>query len=209
MDPEDKKIDDEIKAQFAKLPKVVQDAILSAQIEKHLRSLADKHKLHLDQWQTLENEVHLTLLGIQPAEELAENIEKEVNLPKDVAMALAGEISRAIFEPIREELERQLERPEEKSEQTTGEGAGSAPLAPVRENVEERITLPPRPVETTSPVTPNPVTPVLAPVVPATPPPPPPQGIATRAPVSESYKAGEISSARKAVHDDPYREPPA
>ena len=215
---EDKEFTEEVKAHFAKLPKVVQRAITSADVGKQLRALAEKHKLHLDQWETLENEVQLTLMGVQPSEELAANIQSEVGLDSVVAQALAADISTIIFEPIRQELERQLEVPGAKPDETTVaedagaqvlEKAGSAPLAPSSEPMEERITLPPRPVGTTSPVTPNPVAPALAPVVPGTPPPPPPQGIAVRAPVSESYKAGETSSARKAVHDDPYREPPA
>src|SRR3989338_1632195 len=177
---EDKEFTEEIKVHFAKLPKVVQRAITSADVGKQLRALAEKHKLHLDQWETLENEVQLTLMGVQPSEELAANIQSEVGLDSVVAQALAADISTIIFEPIRQELERQLETPGPTSEETTVAEAAStqvlektadAPLKPRAEPMEERITLPPRPVETTSPVTPNPVTPVPAPVVAATPPP--------------------------------------
>ena len=52
----------QIGEQFKKLPKVVQDAILSADVEMHMRELADKHKLHFDQWSALENEVMFALL---------------------------------------------------------------------------------------------------------------------------------------------------
>ena len=53
----------------------------------------------------------------------------------------------------------------------------------------------------------KPMTP--SPVVPATPPSPPPGEKAVRMPASGAYKPGEASTARKDIHDDPYREPPA
>lgn len=174
-----------IKKRFGQLPRVVQEAIVSADVEKHLRELAETHKLHLDQWELLENEVQMTLLGIQPADKLTENIEKEVGVSNEIAKILAESISKIVFEPIRQELERQLEHPEAKAEEVSGVEAARAQVL----GGEER--------------------PVAPPVLPATPPAPPPAGKAVRAPVSEAYKAGEPSSARKAIEDDPYREPPA
>ncbi len=173
-----------LKERFAQLPKVVQDAIMSADVEKRMRELADTHKLHIDQWQSLENEVMLTLLGAQPIDDLEKNIKNEVKVSVDIAKSLAADISKIVFEPIREELERELEHPDAKTAEVSNVeaartqilGGGAAP-APT--------------------------------VLPATPPAAPPMGKIERAPVSESYKAGETSIARKSVHDDPYREPPA
>ena len=94
-------LENTLKERFAKLPKVVQDAIMSADVEKHMRELAETHKLHLDQWQTLENEVMLALLGVQKAEDLEKNIKSEVGVPDDIAKALTENISKIVFEPIR------------------------------------------------------------------------------------------------------------
>ena len=74
-----------LKERFQKLPKVLQNAITSADVEKRMRELADTHKLHIDQWQSLENEVMLTLLGVQPIESLEKNIKSEVAVPDDAA----------------------------------------------------------------------------------------------------------------------------
>ena len=52
MDDQTKK---DIEERISQLPQVVQAAIKSADLEKQLRKLADLHKLHLDQWQQLEN----------------------------------------------------------------------------------------------------------------------------------------------------------
>ncbi len=174
-----------IKERFKQLPKVVQDAITSADIEKHMRELANTHRLHLDQWETLENQVMLTLLGIEYSDDLEKNIKNEVGVDEATAKLLTEDISKIVFEPIRQELERQLEHPEAK--------------AAVVSDVEAARTQ----------VLGNEARTVVPPVLPATPPAPPPTEKAVRAPVSEAYRAGEPSSARKAVEDDPYREPTA
>ncbi|HEY4525178.1 MAG TPA: hypothetical protein VJL39_02335 [Candidatus Paceibacterota bacterium] len=98
----------QLQARFNDLPKVVQDSITSADVQEHLRKLADTHKLHLDQWQRLENEVMLTLLGFQPVEDLQQNLVHDVGVDGEVAKALAADISAIVFVPIREELEREL-----------------------------------------------------------------------------------------------------
>src|SRR3989344_1481652 len=108
LDKNNRDVQAQLDARFKELPKVVQDAILSADVEKHLRELADTHKLHLDQWTTLENEVTFTMLGLEPIEYLAENIQKNVGLSSEIATALAEDISRVVFAPIRQELERVL-----------------------------------------------------------------------------------------------------
>lgn len=184
MNPETSQIElsEQIKVRFKELPKVVQGAITSADVQKQLRTLADTNKLHLDQWQLLENDVMLTLLGFQPINELAEHLKADLDITSEQAAILATGISKIVFEPIREELERTLDNPDAKPAAMSGvEAVGAQALA-----AEKAQT-----------------------VAPATPPPPPPEQKAMRAPISESYHAGEASTARKSVHDDPYREPPA
>src|ERR1700761_2951610 len=105
----DTDLQQQIADRFKQLPKVVQDAITSADVEKRMRELADTQKLHLDQWEALENEEMLTLLGFQPIDELEKNIKSEVGVTDEVAKALTESISKIVFEPIRGELERSLE----------------------------------------------------------------------------------------------------
>jgi len=96
---------------FSHLPKVVQDAITSTEVEKRLQELANTHKLHFDQWEKLENEVMLALLGFQPVENLQSNIKTEVGVTEEIAAALAADISKIVFEPIRAQMERELAQP--------------------------------------------------------------------------------------------------
>lgn len=174
----DGEFDAVLREQFKLLPKVVQTAMLSADVEKHLRDLAQTHQLHVDQWNTLENVVQLTLMGIHPIDELQNNIKESLHLDDTAAQALTNAIYEGIFEPIRQELEREL----------GNENAG----AKVESNVDAMRTQ----VLSKESVR----------VVAATPPLDAHDTKATRAPISESYSAGQPSHERKTVADDPYRE---
>lgn len=196
---------------FVQLPKVVQNAITSAEIEKRLRKLADTHKLHLDQWELLENEVRLTVYGFQQTEDLSKNIENEVGVSKETADALTSDISQNIFEPIREELERELESPDAKEkkvgelDEVRSEMLGDKPAAPIRDTrYEIRDTIVAPPIPDTRYAIPDTI-----PVLPSTPPPPPSTEKSIRAPLSSSYTSQAPSHERIATEGDPYREPTA
>lgn len=181
-------LNEKLRERFKQLPKAVQNAVMSADVEKQLRELADTNKLHLDQWQLLENEVMLTLFGFQPTEELAHHLKNDLDISAELAASLADDISRIVFQPIREQLERELAHPDAKAANVSGVEAARTQI--LGEQVPGASFQVPG-------------------VAPATPPSEPPAGKIARGPVSESYKAGETSAARKSVHDDPYREPPA
>jgi uncharacterized membrane protein YccC len=191
-----------IKERFAQLPPVVQRAIVSADVKKRLQAMADESKLHIDQWQDLENEVQLTLLGVLPAEDLEKNIRESVRVSADVARSLATEITTAVFEPVRQELERQLQHPDAVAKQESAvEEVREKILAQDEGSATSSATAVPIPMTTpasastpTAPVQPEPQQQSAPRVV--------------RAPISETYKPGTVSTGRKAVHDDPYRESP-
>lgn len=177
----------ELKERFGELPKAVQNAITSADVEKHLRDLADSHKLHLDQWQTLENQVMLALLGFIKVEDLADQIREEVGVSSEMAVALAADISKVVFEPIRGELERKLDHPEAKQEVPSEiEEARQAVLEEAKSATQ--------------------TAPAVAAVEPATPPAPAPTIKVERAAVSPSYISSTPSHERRTVDGDPYRE---
>ena len=199
-------LNEQLQERFRQLPKAVQNAITSADVEKRLRSLADTHKLHVDQWQLLENNVMLTLLGFQPMDELADNIKGDIGISEEQAQEMASAISKTVFEPIRQELERELEHPQAKAQEVSG-------VDSLRTNTlaeEERAGAPVQPSTATTPVAPTiPSAPPASSTQAATPPAPAPTQKAIRMPASGAYKPGEASTTRKDVHDDPYREPPA
>ena len=181
---------EQVQERFKSLPPVVQRAITSADVEKRMRSLAERQKLHIDQWELLENEVMLTLLNIEPMSALDTNIEKEVGVPHEQAISLVADINELIFKPIREELERSLGHPQAKDEELSDvEKLRQATLK------EEGAVAPPPPQLTPAP-----------PTQPGTPPAPKPDAKVVRGPATGAYKPGEASSARSGITDDPYRE---
>ncbi len=115
---------------FASLPMVVQEAITSADVQAHLRTLASTHKLHVDQWQVLENDVMLTLLGFQEVQDLARELEKDLEVSAEVAGELALSISETVFKPIREEMEKNLDHPSVAGSTPSEEPVAPAPSAP-------------------------------------------------------------------------------
>jgi hypothetical protein len=201
MDPEQTQLNQQIKERFGQLPKVVQSAITSADVQKHLRDLATTSKLHLDQWETLENQVMMTLLGFQPIEDLQKNIKDEVGISDELAKSLTEDVSKFVFEPIRAELEKQLE--------PVAQSANVVAQAEAEASGEVR-----------SQVAPGEISGVAgeqagapaegASVVPAASSEAEPQEEekkVVRATALETYKLGEPSTARKSIEDDPYREP--
>lgn len=168
-----------LKERFFELPKVVQDAITSTDIQKLLQGLAETSKLHVDQWQILENEVIMALYGVTEVTDLQTNIQKHVNVPAEMAALLATNISKMVFEPIRGEIESSLRHPDAQAAVASG-------VDTVRSQILANNAQP----------------------SPATPPPPSPTQKVARAPISAAYHAGEPSSVRASVDDDPYRESP-
>jgi len=100
--------EDTIADRFIALPQSVQDAITDADVEKKLRKLAAKHKLHLDQWVLLENEIMFSILGLADPKDMAKNIAREVHIDSERAQKLVDEIALQIFQPIHQLLQEEL-----------------------------------------------------------------------------------------------------
>ncbi len=197
MDVNDTQIEKQMQERFKQLPKPVQEAITSADVQKHLRELADTHQLHLDQWTALENEVMLSLLGFEPMEDLPSNIQKEVGVDATAAAAIAADISKIVFEPIRGELERKLDHPDAVAAASTSVDAVRTTIL-ASEKAAEVTPAAPAPIAGQS---------VATPIVPATPPTPTPSVQVERASATgASYTPGAASHERKEVAGDPYRE---
>lgn len=164
---------------FAQLPPVVQEAITGGKVTEKLRKLSETHKLHLDQWQILETQVKLTLLGIESATDLDKNIQEEVGLDATAAGALTNAIFSTVFEPIREELERGLDHPD-------AEVAKGTPVEDMTATILQNKSSD---------------KPADAPIPEAK-----PASTVISVPVGEAYKPGQVSSERKDIDTDPYRE---
>ncbi|MEX0652173.1 MAG: hypothetical protein WD509_01275 [Candidatus Paceibacterota bacterium] len=93
-----------LKEQFKKLPPKLQEAITSTEIAEKLRAIAQKHRLHIDQGQILENETYMVLLGIEQAGAYEKNLQKELTIPTEVAQKIYTDVAKDIFLVIRDTL---------------------------------------------------------------------------------------------------------
>lgn len=193
---------------FQKLPQIVQDAITSADVEKHLHELSKTHQLHFDQWQELETEVMTALMGLKPVSALEGNIKKYVRVNDETARALAEDISRVVFAPIRSELDRFLS--ERKPPQPEGE-----PIEDFSDDILKDAGLRkppdnlPTEVPTQQPIMKNYTQATLGTSqAQSSTPHLPPKPTVTRKEVPETYKPGTPSTERKDIRSDPYREMP-
>jgi len=103
MDENTKKI---IEEQLEKLPKDIRDAILSADLPEKFKTIANKHKLRIDQGGTLETETMLVMLGLEHPDDYTSNLKKEAGMSDEEAEKIAEEVSRTIFLPIRASLQK-------------------------------------------------------------------------------------------------------
>ncbi len=98
------KQDQILKDAFLRLPKVLQNAIINADVQANLRKLAKVHKLHLDKWTILENEIMMALLGITDVNDLPYAISEQVGIPLEQALQITNSVAEIIFDPIQNEL---------------------------------------------------------------------------------------------------------
>lgn len=126
-----------IQKRFSQLPEAVQRAVTDASVEKKLRALAQKHKLHLDQWVLLENEIMLTLLGLEDPANMVDSVAKEVGVKRTVAQEIVNDIAREVFNPIRETLQHALAQ-EGRKRESVPIGTGAETTSPLEKAKAEK-----------------------------------------------------------------------
>jgi hypothetical protein len=112
----------QIKEYLNKLPKPLQDAILSNEWRKRLGEIGQKYSLHLDQISSLEYEVLFVMIGMEPQNDLVENIQRELAVSKILAEQLAGDIDARIFKYILKVMEEKTDGREERFAESKLEG---------------------------------------------------------------------------------------
>ncbi len=90
----------DLKAHFDKLPKDVQQAILSVDYEKVLKDITQRYHLHIDQGAKLETETTLIMLGLVQPKNYSKNLIFEARIDPKAAELIASEVNEKIFQPI-------------------------------------------------------------------------------------------------------------
>lgn len=110
----------EIKKYIDQLPPAIKTAVLGAEWNKRIGEIGQKYSLHLDQISSLEYEVLFVMIGMEPEEDLVENIQKELSISKILATQLAEEINIRIFQYILKTMQAQSAPKPERFEQKLG-----------------------------------------------------------------------------------------
>lgn len=93
-----------LKARFEQLPDDVRKAIIATPWKDKLAQIASKHRLHIDQADSLGKETIIVLFGLDHPDNLVYNIAKNLEVSEEKAEAIAEDLNREIFLKVRESL---------------------------------------------------------------------------------------------------------
>ncbi len=91
---------------YEKLPQELQDAIFSEENGQNIQDICKKNGVNNEDQvlDTIRNTAYV-LMGLLPPNELADVLEKEVNIEGKVAQQISREIKRFVFYPVKKTLE--------------------------------------------------------------------------------------------------------
>ena len=179
---------EQIMEMYRKLPKDVQEAIISVDTSEIIKEIGEKHKLMIDKAGELADETGLVMLGITHPSQYISNLAERLEVNKELAKEIAEEINSKIFFPIRENL-RKIHKAEAAPEggEPRPESSGRETAPPIGKPIPEV----PKEILTKAEVEP----------------PPPPAPPTEEKPTIFEAKTKEEVFRQPLTNIDPYREP--
>ena len=104
---------EEIQAKFDSLPKMIQDAITSTNVNMQIEAIGKKYDLKIDQIGELVDQVGLVMIGLERSADFVGTMSARLSISKDVAYKIAEDINHEIFASIRDYMEDSLKAREE------------------------------------------------------------------------------------------------
>ena len=86
------------------LPKAIQDAIYSIDVEDSVITIGQRNGLHLDQVADLHDLVSLVFLGDVKPQNFSREVAKQIGILQEKADIITAEINAQIFQPVHDEL---------------------------------------------------------------------------------------------------------
>ncbi|MFC1775297.1 hypothetical protein ACFLY0_00335 [Patescibacteria group bacterium] len=147
--------------QYKKLPKALQEAIVSVETSKTIQEIGKKHNLHVDQMGELIDETWLALLGIVKSADFVDDLRIRLEVDGQKAGEIASDVNEQIFNKVKSALVEAEKISEEGIvEQTLQSAEEEGDVPPSRENILVEIEDDVEPEESTQPTTqPIPTTP--------------------------------------------------
>ncbi len=90
--------------QFKKLPKDLQDAITSNDVDTALQEISKINHLHIDQAGELADEVGLVLLGVVHPDDFLEDVLFRLKVDRKAATEIVADVNERVFKKVRESL---------------------------------------------------------------------------------------------------------
>jgi|TARA_Y100000310_G_scaffold112085_1_gene110513 predicted RNA-binding protein with RPS1 domain len=173
---------------YRMLPKDIKKAIHSLNINDIIKSITDRHRLHMDTTGILDDEIMYAIIGITKVSDFIKNIKAQTNLPDEKVNAIAKDVNEKIFLPIRKLMMELTQKSEIKAQQGQKQNTIHHPPLTASEEIKKQIREQ------------REIKPVSA----------PPQNLPTQpdTPKEKSDLGAELpSEPKKPTHVDPYREP--
>ncbi len=101
---------------YHKLPKDVQEAILSVDTSNTIREIGEKHKLMIDKIGDLADETGLVMLGLTHPGQYVSHLIERLGIDREAAQEITEEVNNRILFPIRDSLRKIQEEREATAE---------------------------------------------------------------------------------------------
>ena len=112
---------------YHKLPKDVQEAILSVDTSEAIREIGEKHKLMIDKIGDLADETGLVMLGITRPGQYVSHLIERLEIDQETAQEITEEVNNRILFPIRDSLRKIQE--EREGKQTNSPNQSPVPIS--------------------------------------------------------------------------------
>ncbi|MDP3052282.1 MAG: hypothetical protein Q8N42_02120, partial [bacterium] len=107
---------EQLLAMYHRLPKDVQEAILSVDTSEAIREIGEKHKLMVDKIGDLADETGLVMLGVTRPSQYVPHLIERLEVSQEAAQEITEEVNNRILFPIRDSLRKIQQEREELAE---------------------------------------------------------------------------------------------
>lgn len=89
---------------YNKLPEDIKEAMFDVDSADNIKSIGQKHKLHIDQTGELSTQIGHVMLGVLSPSEFVRSLADKLNISTNTARDITEDVNIKIFGPIRESL---------------------------------------------------------------------------------------------------------
>jgi len=113
--------EEQIGQMYDNLPEDLKEAIFSVDMSEIVEKIGKENQLNIEQVGNLANETGMVMLGVTHPNEFIANLADRLEVDKERARVMAGEINEQIFKPVRESI-RKIHNIREEEEQVRDVG---------------------------------------------------------------------------------------